>query len=659
MAAPYYYSAGTFASGTGALSVSIPAGYVAGDLFLLLVESANQGIATPSGWTETGSSPQFTGSAASAGGVMLAVFWKIASGSESAVAVADTGNHTTARIFCIKGAHDTTPIHATAGNSSSATTAITCPAVTTTRAECLIVNCIATDRDIAGTANFSGWTNAALTGLTEYGDASTSSGVGGGIAMACGTLAAAGSSGTTTVTQAASVTTARITLAIAPAIAVTTASGAGTTASTTAPTGESDNGTLYVSGELPASVQAWFSSLTADAPTVYGVSDSALYLAHGTQLLAVDSSLAKPAGGTLINLQGGSVYLRSVALSDDGALLLYAMSNSAYVTVVDTATGSVVASLGNGTNNLVDYALAINAAKTHVAVGTSTGVKVYELATNTAVTLGSVVSETVYSLAFGKSDTVLAVGRATGLTLYNTSGWSTITPAVTYTNSVYAVAFNHAGTLLAVGTNAGATYYLRALSTTTWDAVFNASTLFISSTVSSACFSKDDTYLAACFANGARINVYNTSTWGVLTTVNYPTTYYRHVAFSRVDNTLFALGNNLVLSVYVEGNSQYIRVLEDASKLYNGTAYGLVVAPAAFPKLSAAYGIRDDAGALCSRKVHVHDRSNGARLGATTATESGSFSIKCVRPTKAYAVFLDDDAGTQHNAEILGGLEPV
>jgi len=43
---------GAFASGAASLTVAQPASTQAGDLLLLMVESANEVIATPSGYTE-------------------------------------------------------------------------------------------------------------------------------------------------------------------------------------------------------------------------------------------------------------------------------------------------------------------------------------------------------------------------------------------------------------------------------------------------------------------------------------------------------------------------------------------------------------------------------------------------------------------------------
>ena len=119
-----FVAKGAFANGTAALTVAQPAGTVAGDLLLLMVESANQAITTPAGYTQVTDSPQFTGTAAAAGGVRLAVFYKIHSGTEIDVAVVDAGDHTTAILAAYRGVSTTNPIHTSAGSVQATATQI-------------------------------------------------------------------------------------------------------------------------------------------------------------------------------------------------------------------------------------------------------------------------------------------------------------------------------------------------------------------------------------------------------------------------------------------------------------------------------------------------------------------------------------------------------
>lgn len=246
-ALPTYVDKGTFTSGTGALSVPAPAGIQANDVLILAVESANEAITTPSGYTQVTNSPQSTGTAASAGGVRVGVFYKVTSGTESNLTVADTGNHTTAIITAYRGCDPTTPIHVTAGGvDSSATSSLSCPAVATTLANCMIVNLIGLDKDLADSDTLSSVANASLANVTERHDQTIASGVGGGLAVITGEKATAGSSGNTTATGDTSTTHAYVTIALAPApvpiyistSANITAGGVATTAQLTPPSGK-------------------------------------------------------------------------------------------------------------------------------------------------------------------------------------------------------------------------------------------------------------------------------------------------------------------------------------------------------------------------------------------------------------------------------------
>jgi len=224
--APTFVGKGAFASGTGGLTVAVPASYQAGDLFLLFVESANEAIATPAGWTQVVNSPQYTGTAAAIGGVRLAVFYKAASGAEESVAVADTNNHTTAIIANFRGVDPESPVHLSAGGVDAvATASLSAPALTTTMTGTLIVNAIGLDEDAVKTPTLSSETNANLTNLTKQHDETIAGGVGGGIAFITGTKAAAGSTGNTTA-AGASTTHAYLTIALKPRVPdLTLASG--------------------------------------------------------------------------------------------------------------------------------------------------------------------------------------------------------------------------------------------------------------------------------------------------------------------------------------------------------------------------------------------------------------------------------------------------
>ena len=214
-----FQAKGAFTSGAGALSVPVPAGYQDNDVFLLFVESANEAIATPAGWTQTNNSPQSTGVAVAAGGVRLAVFYKIVSGAQANVAVADSGDHTTAIIANFRGVDIAAPIHMTIGKVDSvATSALSASGFTTTVNNALIINAIGLDKDLADADTISSVTNTSLINVTEQHDQTVSTGVGGGIAFITGEKVSAGLVSNTTATGDTATTHAYITIALKPQI---------------------------------------------------------------------------------------------------------------------------------------------------------------------------------------------------------------------------------------------------------------------------------------------------------------------------------------------------------------------------------------------------------------------------------------------------------
>lgn len=219
MALPTFQAVGAVSSGVGAVTPGFPAsGVLANDVAIMVVQSSNEAITTPTGFTQVSNSPQFTGTAATAGAVRIGVFYKICTGTENGttVTVNDTGNHTVAQILIYRGVNTAAPINATAGGTKAvASTSSSIPGVTTTVNECMIVAISGNSNDANSTAVYSGWTNANLTSLTERIDRSINRGTGGGFGVADGGLAVAGSSGTTTATIASS-TEAYLTVALAP-----------------------------------------------------------------------------------------------------------------------------------------------------------------------------------------------------------------------------------------------------------------------------------------------------------------------------------------------------------------------------------------------------------------------------------------------------------
>lgn len=216
MTVPEYIGKGALANGIAAITPALPTPIKNGDLLLLAVETANQAITTPTGWTQVTNSPQSTGTAAAAGGVRLGVFYRFHYGNTTGPTVADSGDHQTAIITAYRGVDPANPINISAGSvDAAATTAITIPAVTTTSTNTLIVGHIGLDKDLADVDTITtAYTNANLTSITERHDESVIAGAGGGVAIVTGVKATAGATGTTTATADTSTTHAYVTVAL-------------------------------------------------------------------------------------------------------------------------------------------------------------------------------------------------------------------------------------------------------------------------------------------------------------------------------------------------------------------------------------------------------------------------------------------------------------
>lgn len=221
MAAHYPTVIGTGAAQSNAASITHTIGGTSGisevgDLILIFLESANQAFTAVTGYTQLTSSPQSQGGAGAAGGVRLTIFYKISDGTETTYVTGDSGDHNTVCSLVIRGVDALNPINVTAGNVQAATTAISCPTVTTTRPECLMVFGMASDRDANSTANWSTPVNANLTTFVERVDQTFNTAAGGGLGVYTAQKGTAGATGATTFTQGASAAICNITIAIAP-----------------------------------------------------------------------------------------------------------------------------------------------------------------------------------------------------------------------------------------------------------------------------------------------------------------------------------------------------------------------------------------------------------------------------------------------------------
>jgi len=221
--APTYVNSGASVTGTAAITVGLPANIAVDDILLLFLETSNQAItiATPNGgtWTEVTNSPQGTGTAATTTATRLTVFWSRYNGTQTAPVTSDSGNRQLGIMIAVRGVITTgNPWDITSGGVDAvANTSGVIPGATTTVADTFIVTAIGTALpDATGTANFSAWTNADLTGITERADNTSTSGVGGGLGIATSTKASIGAYGNTTVTLASSSVKAMMSIALKP-----------------------------------------------------------------------------------------------------------------------------------------------------------------------------------------------------------------------------------------------------------------------------------------------------------------------------------------------------------------------------------------------------------------------------------------------------------
>lgn len=173
---------------------------VAGDVLVAVLEygtGATSNHATAAGWTELA----WHSTVAVTGRTDLAVMGRIADGTEGAsvdFAITGTVNHASGRMVSIRD-HGCSVIgdvavgdiaFGAAGGADPQTN--TLPGVTVI-ADSLILMVAGSARDVVSTTEFSNWTNANLTSITERMDNMTTTGNGGGYGMATGICA-----GTTT-----------------------------------------------------------------------------------------------------------------------------------------------------------------------------------------------------------------------------------------------------------------------------------------------------------------------------------------------------------------------------------------------------------------------------------------------------------------------------
>lgn len=219
---PALVNVGVGGSGTGGVTPTLPNGIASGDLIIIATESGGGeavSLGTANGFA------QFTGGVANTGsgtaGTRCTIFGKVSTGSDSAPAFSDPGDHLLVLAPVVyRNANTGSGINAALDDlqtsvKASASTSFTAPGVTTTGANRTVVVYGTRDNDASSTTSFTSWSNADLTVAGEMLEGGTTSGNGGGGAIFQGYRASAGSVGTTTATVTSSIN-ASITIAIKP-----------------------------------------------------------------------------------------------------------------------------------------------------------------------------------------------------------------------------------------------------------------------------------------------------------------------------------------------------------------------------------------------------------------------------------------------------------
>lgn len=307
---------------------------IAGDILVIEVETENQAIAAPTGFTEftsyTGTPSR--GTAGAAGGVRMTVFTKISVGTETTVTIPDSGVHQIAAGYVLRGRAGQTVELATgaaAGNNTGTAGSFTAP--TTATADNLILFNVASDRDLAA-ANWTGLSNPSLIEPVELIDTGTASGAGGGVALFAGGKSTAGSVSNATAPHAANLGYAWITLAARHASSGTSGTVSGSLPLTGSATGTVSTGptTGSASGTLP------LGGLATGTVRIVGLSSGSLSL---TGAAVGTVRIAGLAGGSF-SLTGSATGAASVRAVAAGGLPLSG-SGVAIIRIAGVASGSL------------------------------------------------------------------------------------------------------------------------------------------------------------------------------------------------------------------------------------------------------------------------------------------------------------------------------
>jgi hypothetical protein len=348
------------ASSVSATTATFGTGATAGDTAILIVETANQSIATPSGFTLVDNPG--VGTAGAAGATNLLVYRKVNISStdiSSGVSISDSGDHQNAILLTYSGLDGTTPMVRTmAGTAGSATTSVsltTAFGTSAVGANDKALALIATDRDSATVSTNSAATWNNISGSNSFiANFSSATGFGGGIIV--NELSPSGAE-TSAVTFSCTITSsiwAGIVLVLKSTAADPNAiSGSSSLAFSPSATllgsgsigGSStltitDSATLLGKGAVSGSAVLSFTPSGALVDRISGSSSLALSSSStllGTGSVTGSGSLSLSPAGTLLGA-GQITGSSSLAFSGSGAISAPTISGSATLSFTPTAT---------------------------------------------------------------------------------------------------------------------------------------------------------------------------------------------------------------------------------------------------------------------------------------------------------------------------------
>lgn len=196
---------------------ALPSGIAIGDILLWLGESTGgENFTTPGGWAHVGPNGSVSSPVVQGVNTQLTVFWVRYDGVLTAPSVTGPVDHGVAAMLAIRGC----PVIGNPWNVGSVATeavsdtSATFPDATTSQADTLVLNILASSADIA-TAQASAMTNASLSSIAEQVDVATLTGNGGVLVCYSGTKATVGAIGSSAITLVTAGFKAMMTLAFA------------------------------------------------------------------------------------------------------------------------------------------------------------------------------------------------------------------------------------------------------------------------------------------------------------------------------------------------------------------------------------------------------------------------------------------------------------